>query len=328
MNRGYAGFYKDYYLRSSYEYAYAKYLDYHLIPWTYESELYDLGHKIYKPDFFLFDPDGNLNKIIEIKSRNKTAQLNALNDLIILSNKINIPCELISYKELLELYKDLPFSLNSIITEWINSDRTSLNKTAKGRLNGHFGIKHSEKTKQLIGENTKKRWGANTLSKQRMLEGLKKSGMAQRGKIKTKRTVKKCLRCQKKYTILITSSKKYCSRKCSGSVAIELATENYILTRKNIHTGIREFVVEWSLSNSETVLWTPLNKISTSILPMIEIIGEKFGVKDLRVITKAVFGKDLGRKKLIDFMKDCVMKRYAELTGNEPLEPKDKKPLG
>lgn len=29
MNKEYAGFYKNYYLRSSYEYAYAKYLNFH-----------------------------------------------------------------------------------------------------------------------------------------------------------------------------------------------------------------------------------------------------------------------------------------------------------
>ncbi|SOC36186.1 hypothetical protein SAMN05877842_102144 [Ureibacillus acetophenoni] len=47
MNRGYASFYKGHYLRSSYEYAYAKYLDYHSIPWGYEVKVFDLGYKFY-----------------------------------------------------------------------------------------------------------------------------------------------------------------------------------------------------------------------------------------------------------------------------------------
>ncbi len=51
MNRGYAGFYKGHYLRSSYEYAYAKFLDFHSVQWGYEEQTFDLGYKKYKPDF-------------------------------------------------------------------------------------------------------------------------------------------------------------------------------------------------------------------------------------------------------------------------------------
>ncbi|WP_240469325.1 hypothetical protein [Gracilibacillus thailandensis] len=74
MNRGYAGFYKGYYLRSSYEYAYARYLDYQKISWKYEVRSFDIGYKIYKPDFFLYDQNGLLIEIVEIKSRNKEAK--------------------------------------------------------------------------------------------------------------------------------------------------------------------------------------------------------------------------------------------------------------
>lgn len=74
LNRGYAGFYKGHYLRSSYEYAYAKYLDYHSIPWSYEDEVFDLGYKKYKPDFFFYDSKGELIKIVEVKSRNREAK--------------------------------------------------------------------------------------------------------------------------------------------------------------------------------------------------------------------------------------------------------------
>jgi hypothetical protein len=55
VNRGYAGFYRGYYLRSSYEYAYAKYLDFNSIPWSYEEKVFNIGFKQYKPDFFFND---------------------------------------------------------------------------------------------------------------------------------------------------------------------------------------------------------------------------------------------------------------------------------
>ncbi|EKN69837.1 hypothetical protein BABA_07771 [Neobacillus bataviensis LMG 21833] len=110
MNRGYAGFYKGHYLRSSYEYAYAKYLDFYSIQWTYEEKVFDLGYKLYKPDFFFYDKDNKLEKIVEIKSRNKEAKDNARKSLNTIEEKYNIKCELISYEELLKIYNELPFS--------------------------------------------------------------------------------------------------------------------------------------------------------------------------------------------------------------------------
>ncbi|WP_209123066.1 hypothetical protein [Alkalihalobacillus sp. BA299] len=76
MNRGYAGYYKGHFLRSSYEYAYAKYLEFQSIPWGYEDKKFDIGYKIYKPDFFFYNEYGKITKIVEIKSRNAKRPLN------------------------------------------------------------------------------------------------------------------------------------------------------------------------------------------------------------------------------------------------------------
>ena len=81
MNRGYAGFYRSFYLRSSYEYAYAVYLDYFSIPWSYEDQVFNIDGKNYKPDFFFYDQYGNLEKIVEIKSRNKKAKEKAVRSI-------------------------------------------------------------------------------------------------------------------------------------------------------------------------------------------------------------------------------------------------------
>jgi hypothetical protein len=55
--------YKNIWMRSSYEVAYAKYLDKNKIKWLYESKTFDLGNYTYTPDFYL--PKFNL--YIEIK---------------------------------------------------------------------------------------------------------------------------------------------------------------------------------------------------------------------------------------------------------------------
>ncbi|MFZ3590301.1 hypothetical protein ACOI1C_13860 [Bacillus sp. DJP31] len=102
-----------------------------------------------------------------------------------------IKWELISYEELLELYKTLPFSLTSIISEWIASEKTTIHKATFGEFNGHYNMKHNEITKKKIGEHTKKLWPSDSPAKQRMLEGLKKSGM-KKGYIKTLREKRQC----------------------------------------------------------------------------------------------------------------------------------------
>lgn len=56
-------YYKNIWLRSSYEVRYAKYLDRNNIKWEYEFRRFDLGNTTYTPDFYL--PE--MNKYIEVK---------------------------------------------------------------------------------------------------------------------------------------------------------------------------------------------------------------------------------------------------------------------
>lgn len=73
--------------------------------------------------------------------------------------------------------------------------------------------------------------------------------------------------------------------------------------RNTIHINIKEYIIQWSRQNKNLVRKTPYNKITTTIHPLLEDIQKQFGVKDIRVISKAVFGKDRGRKELLRFMK-------------------------
>ncbi|MEK4426140.1 restriction endonuclease [Solibacillus sp. FSL K6-1523] len=301
-NRGYAGYYRDIYLRSSYEYAYAIYLDYFEIEWRYEVMVLDIGYKLYKPDFFLINPDRTIKKIIEVKSRNLQAIKNAEKDLQVVEDKFGYEWEIVSYKELMYLYKELPFSLNSVITKWINSDKTTINKAAFGNKNGHFNMKHSDETKIRIGKHTKKLWQTDSPSRRSMIEGLKKSGI-KKGYIRVHRETRTCILCKSSFITLATSTKQYCSRKCSGKVAIKSATESYVSKRSALHEEVKKLVIAWSVNNKEILLNAPYNRVKTTIAPLIHEIEMNYGIKDFRVISKAVFGKDCGRKELLRFMK-------------------------
>jgi endogenous inhibitor of DNA gyrase (YacG/DUF329 family) len=312
VNRGYAGFYRGYYLRSSYEYAYAKYLDFNSIPWSYEEKVFNIGFKQYKPDFFFNDISGKIIKIVEIKSRNKEAKENAREALEAIERLYSIKCELVSYEELLVMYKVLPFSLTSTISEWVNSENTTVNKAAHGKLNGHYNLKHTEEAKKKIGEHTSKLWASDSVAKRKMLEGLRNSGLAQKGKIKTPRVSRVCEECGEHFKeVMITSTQRFCSQKCAGINAMRNASVVYVEKRKQIHDRIKEYIIQWSFNNKELLISTPLNKINTSIKPLTDDIQKLFDVKDFRVISKAVFGEDRGRKELLKFMQNVCNEKIC-----------------
>lgn len=61
-------FYKDIQMDSMWEVAVAKYLDDNNIIWKYEEKHYPLMEsKTYSPDFFIYDSEDNLVKLIEVK---------------------------------------------------------------------------------------------------------------------------------------------------------------------------------------------------------------------------------------------------------------------
>lgn len=243
MNRGYSGFYKNVFLRSSYEYAFAKYLDHFKINWKYEEKCYHISDKKYTPDFFIYSED-KLVKIVEVKSRNRKVIEKAKHLLKELSKMENVETAIISYEQLLDLYRVMPYSLNSIITEWINSPNTTINKKMSGKNNPHFNHSHTKRTKKIIGEHTKKLWLSNPKARKRMIEGLRKSGAVQKGKIKTPREQRICKRCKQKFITLITSPQIFCNQKCAAETNIQIATERYVSNRNEISMNIKNLIIE------------------------------------------------------------------------------------
>lgn len=88
MARGVQGYYLNkstnslVWLRSSWEYIFAKWLDKTKHNWKIEETYYNLNDAIYRPDFFIYDDDWNLIQIIEIKGYwdNNADKAKALND--------------------------------------------------------------------------------------------------------------------------------------------------------------------------------------------------------------------------------------------------------
>lgn len=89
-DRGVQGFYtakngERVWLRSTYEYIYAKWLDKQGIRWKLEVDRYLLPNgKLYTPDFFIYDTQGNLSAIVEVKGywRNRAYKAKMLENML------------------------------------------------------------------------------------------------------------------------------------------------------------------------------------------------------------------------------------------------------
>jgi len=114
-SRGIQGYYynksrdKFVWLRSTYEYTYAKWLDRQGVDWDVEQQTYQLEGTTYRPDFFIYE-DGVLVKIVEIKGfwsrgTRKTEELSAKLDIdVVLVRDIEPYCDK-SYRSELKEWK-------------------------------------------------------------------------------------------------------------------------------------------------------------------------------------------------------------------------------
>lgn len=123
--RGIQGYYtnksnKKVWLRSTYEYIYALWLDENDYIWDVEYKSYRLDDgSLYKPDFFIFDDKGSLIKIVETKGywKNRSYKFYKLQSQL---SKEGIECEIITDDEILSYTKD---KLKNITKLWKLQER-------------------------------------------------------------------------------------------------------------------------------------------------------------------------------------------------------------
>jgi DNA-binding CsgD family transcriptional regulator len=69
LNVAYENHKGKHYFRSSWEANTAKYLDSHNLDWLYEPTTFNLGDCKYTPDFIVYDSEGNIEHVIEVKGQ-------------------------------------------------------------------------------------------------------------------------------------------------------------------------------------------------------------------------------------------------------------------
>lgn len=154
--RGYSGWYKTKYnksvfLRSIQEFIFAKKLDFYGMPFLMEQTTFKINNKTYKPDFFIYQNDTfkKLIKIIELKCSEK--EIKRYNQYKEYFNKIGIEYEIVVG---VDTRKNYEYCKKTEMDEWRNNS-INCDMILSGKKNPMFGIKHSDETKQKIGNKTR-----------------------------------------------------------------------------------------------------------------------------------------------------------------------------
>lgn len=148
--RTYCGYYKGYYLKSTLEYIYARYLDYMGIQWQYEVKTYELSNGgSYKPDFVLAD-----GSYVEIKGGfNYETDLPRIN---IFEQDYGVSVKILQEKDLRRLIRSTPFVFEQLKQEWKQTAK-GLGMDISGVNNPRHGVKASEITRTKIAQKAKSR---------------------------------------------------------------------------------------------------------------------------------------------------------------------------
>lgn len=315
--RGYGGFYKNVYLRSSLEFAYAYYLDSLNKVWEYEKEIYDLENYSYKPDFFIYE-DNKLVEIVEIKGEGNF--ILGEEKVRCLQDKIGVKIVLLTYKDILKLYQEkMPIRYHKAKDIWINEYGASLqNNYNTGKMNPMYGVKQKEATRAIIGEKArirfqdpeyKKRFKESICKRMADPEERKKLSLAAKARYNTASRTIICKTCGKEYEFLdyvALKNRKFCSLECAGKYNIKKATEGYEKNNRERKNNVINYMYSWVLDNKDIVNSTPLNKIKTNLEPMLKEIEREYGVKDFRVLSRYIFKEDRGRKELLQHLKEYI----------------------
>jgi hypothetical protein len=305
-NRGYSGYYKGCFLKSSYEYVFAKILEHDNVDWVYEEKVYELSFKKYKPDFFIYNKNKCLSHIVEVKSEIAKEQDLARRSLLEIKEKYGVDGLLVTYKDLSKMCNIRDLKITHLMKEWIESEHTTIQKSFSGEINPHYSMRHSDATRLIIGKKSKARWLSN---KQVLLDASKKGATKAKelftGEERKPRVETSCVVCNKIFRRIPTNKKAFCSQVCSNSANGKTGAKVVESNAKSVREEIKKFILQWSKENVELIRITPYNKIS-NLHELFDLIEKDFNIKDMRIISKSIFGEDRGRKEFLRYLKEYV----------------------
>jgi endogenous inhibitor of DNA gyrase (YacG/DUF329 family) len=278
--RGYSGFYKENYLRSSYEYVYCKILEKKQLKYKVEEIKYDLQNTSYIPDFHIYDNENKLVEIVEIKSNNQIEINKTIKKIDELKKIVNVPVKIYLLKDLKKECEKLNLQINDLISYWINN---SVGNPMDNIKNPMFGKHHREESKKLISKLALKRCESKEY-RDKISKGLiqfKKNGNVSYRPQKTiERIISNCIKCNDEFEKMITSFQIYCSNKCKLIDCTELANNSVREKNKILHDKIKIDILDYTSKHQDLFFANTRNKLYSQY----KIILNKYDLKDIRNI--------------------------------------------
>jgi hypothetical protein len=234
FSRGYCGYHTTWegnkiYLRSKLEFLYATWLDFNKIKYKVEVCFYEVENRNYKPDFFLYNQNNELIKIVEIKGKKAEKESYLKQFFYFFENILKVSYEVFYLKELNNLVKNIP-DIKNKTENWINYCVKNENiLDMRGKNNPRYGSHGTLEGNKKISE-TNKKIKSNPEWKKKFSEQQKEYFKTEAGKIAIEKRRKKMLengvkirektklKKQKICPIcnsVFYASKKTCSVKCS-----------------------------------------------------------------------------------------------------------------
>ena len=231
--RGYSGWHTTWdghvvFLRSKREFVYAIFLDKNMARYLTEQSVFKIEEENYKPDFFIYDNDyKELLKIVEVKENRKAAE---------------------PYFSFVEWFKvigieyEIVYDTNRIQRRWVTDEEVQqwVNNYLSaypqfdmiGNKNPMFGVKHSEKTKTLIGKRTREYmkdatikhkhskalrnfWASQDGKKAKMEYAELRHDEARQRRLDDPLEAKSCEICSNEFQVEASSERTTCSASCA-----------------------------------------------------------------------------------------------------------------
>ena len=221
----YQGFYKNYYLRSSYEYVYLKVLEKLNINFKMEMITYTFKDgSSYTPDFFILNNNGDISKIVEIKAEDKEYYAEGLEINKKMQEEYGIIIEMLSLPELRKICRNNGLSFDVLSKEWKEHPNSSKMKDNNGVRNPMYGKKHSLESKIKNGNKTRERFQNNPEFKKLHSEKVKEAMLkVDKNKLKFENRSKNveivCALCGKKSKVY--TSQTICCDECRSKYSWE-----------------------------------------------------------------------------------------------------------
>jgi hypothetical protein len=295
----YAGFYKNYYLRSSYEYIYCRVLEAQDKKFEIEKYTYTLSDgTTYKPDFFILNDNNEIISIDEIKSENKTRIEEAKRKIELLKRQLNIPINLLFSKDLKILCKENQLDFYKLKAEWINSEMTSQNHILSREMNPMFNHKHKEISKKINGQKTSLRFKDENFrlkhseAVKKAMQKVDKSKLI--GNKRKDREQRICLYCGKVFNVIYTSKQKYCCKTCSALAGFDIATKKNIEQNHLLLNTIKQDTINFLSVHKDNLIKINNGKYhgkKEELIKLLKPIIDRYYLADMRTIYYSFYKK-------------------------------------